>query len=424
MLNPLQGALREAAPQRVVVAWSGGADSTALLHACLQLQLGAPLLALHVNHGLLGVADQMAASCKAQAALWGVPFKALRAVGEPQPGESVEAWARDARYAAIAQVLQAGDVVLTAHHQDDQAESVLLALLRGGGLPGLSGLATQRSIGPAMLLRPWKSQSRASIRAYAEQHALPVFDDPSNTDSRFTRNWLRHVAMPVLAERCPDAAAALSRSAAHAAEAQGLLDALGREDLAGIDADAGGICLSALSALSAARQRNALRVWLRQRGLPMPSTAVLEQLLQGVAGAAVDAQPLVRWADVEARRHRDRLYIDRALQDVPIAWRTAWTGAPCDLPAGMGRLMAGQSGLWEVRLPRTGDIVEQVGRPRKAWTRWCQEQGVPVWLRPRTPLVFADSRLCAVGGRVIDSRLAPANLRWETHLPGAERIAS
>lgn len=424
LLNPLESVLQAAAPKRVLVAWSGGPDSTALLHACRQLLDQKSLVALHVNHRLQDVADDMATWCDREADTLDVVCHVLTVDGAPAPGDSVEAWAREQRYAALADAAEPGDVVLTAHHADDQAESVLLALLRGSGLPGLSGLADARALGPAQLLRPWKAISRSTIAAYVAQHDLPSLQDPSNDDQRFTRNWLRRNVMPDLIERFPAATTSLRRSAAHAAEAQGLLDELAAEDLIRLQPDTASIDLDALRQLSPARQRNVLRHWMAQRNLRLPSAGLLDTLMSEVVQAAQDARPILKFGAVEARRHRDRLYLGPPLPAPPHAWQTRWEGAQCHLPAGLGVLTTQSAGLWTVRLPQAGDAIVQAGRPRKAFTRWCQEQGVPVWLRSRTPMIFASGSLCAVGGLVLDQDVAPANLNWQTTLPGAQCLAS
>lgn len=420
LLTTLDSALQAAAPRRVLVAWSGGPDSTALLHACRQLIGGDALVAVHVNHRLQRAADDMAAWCARESDTLGVACHVVTVEGAPAPGDSVEAWARDQRYAALAEAAGPGDVVLTAHHADDQAESVLLALLRGSGLPGLSGLAASRPLGPAQLLRPWKSMSRSTIADYAARHGLPSLHDPSNDDARYTRNWLRQAVVPTLVERCPAAVESLGRSAVHAAEAQVLLDELATEDMACLQPDACSINLDALRQLSAARQRNVLRHWMAQRNLPLPGTDRLDALMINVVQAAQDAQPVLKLGAVEARRHRDRLYLGPPLPMPPPDWQARWQGAACHLPTGLGVLTTPSAGQWTVRLAQAGDAVVQAGRPRKAFTRWCQEQSVPVWLRSRTPLVFAGDTLCAVGGLTLAAESAPGNLHWQTSLPGAQ----
>lgn len=424
LLNPLETALRTAAPQRVLVAWSGGPDSTALLHACKQLGFSEPLLAVHVNHGLQPTAAEMAAWCRREADQLGLPCRVLGVDGAPQCGDSIEAWARHQRYAALARVSEPGDVVLTAHHADDQAESVLLALLRGSGLPGLAGLADARRLGAAHLLRPWKSVPHSAIADYVQRQGLATQHDPSNDDDRHTRNWLRHAVMPAVFERFPAASTTLARTAAHAAEAQGLLDELAAADLGQLQPDGASINMAPLRQLSAARQRNVLRHWLAQRGLPLPSSELLEQLLTSVVHASQDAQPLLRIGSVEARRHCQRLYVDVPLPAPPQGWQTRWQARQCSLPAGLGTLTTTTAGDWTVRLPQPGDVVRQAGRPRKPLTRWCQEQGVPVWLRSRAPMVFAGDTLCAIGGRTLDADCAPKQLLWQTTLPGAQTLVA
>lgn len=424
LLTPLTEALQRAVPARVLVAWSGGPDSTALLHACMHAAADVPVLAVHVNHGLQDAADDMAAWCESQAVVLGAVCKVLTLSGAPDAGDSIEAWAREQRYSALAGELRAGDVLLTGHHADDQAESVLLALLRGSGLPGMAGLAESVRLGAGILLRPWKAVPRAQLAAYAKRHALRSFADPSNADKRYMRNWVRAEVLPALTERFPAASQALARTATHAAEAQGLLAELATQDLLALDADADSIDLQALHKLSAARQRNVLRHWITQRGWRPPSTAVMHELLGSLTKAAADAQPTIEFGGLQVRRHRERLYVSAGLAELPAHWRAQWRGQTCKLPADLGVLTAQATGDWLVRLPQPGDVVTQRGRPRKALTRWCQEQGVPVWLRSRVPLTFADDQLCGIGGKVIVPDIAPIGLTWQSRLPGAQCLAA
>lgn len=424
LLDALQRSLRECAPQRILVAWSGGADSTALLHACQRVAGQTPVLAMHVNHGLQDCADEMAAWCVDQARQLDVACEVLTVCDSPNAGDSVEAWARGARYSALAAAMRRGDVLLTAHHAQDQAESVLLAMLRGSGLPGLSGIATQDALGDGVLLRPWKAQAKQAIDAYVARYSLAVFSDPSNADQRFARNWLRHALMPELHARYAAVDDAFGRSAAHVAEAQAILHEVAEADMRCLAADADSIAVSGLSTLTPARQRNVLRHWLRQRGVPVPSRAVMQQLFETIVSAAADAQPLLQWAGVEVRRHRDRLYVSRQLPDTTATWSSRWRGASCQLPEGFGLLHSEGVGEWRVRFAQAGDVVRQAGRPSKTWTRWCQEAGVPTWLRFRTPLIFSGETLCAAGGQVLDAQHAPQGLRWRCDLPGAERLVA
>lgn len=257
----------------VVVALSGGADSAALLAAAAALAAREPRLrlrALHVNHGLEG-AQPLAAAARAAAAALEVPLTVLSIQLDVATGESLEAAARDARHAAFASALAPGELLLTAHHREDQAETLLLQLLRGAGPRGLAAMPLDAPLGAGRLLRPLLDVPRAALRRYLATTALVWHDDPMNADPAFDRNYLRGVVWPLLAARWPAAATTLSRSAAHLAAAQQLLDASSATLYEGMCQGAA-LLIEPLRRLPAAQRRELLRYWLHTRGLPLPST--------------------------------------------------------------------------------------------------------------------------------------------------------
>lgn len=282
-------------PALVAVATSGGRDSTALLHCTLRqmARLKAPpgtpprVLALHVHHGLHGHADHWAGQVRAQARRWGAAFECARLQGQPAPGESVEAWARRGRYAALVQMARAQGcaLVLLAHHRRDQAETVLLQALRGAGAAGLAAMPAQRSIDGVVFARPWLTLPREAIDAYVQRHRLGHVDDDSNSDPRYTRNRLRLQVWPALLQAFPEAESTLLHTAQRCAEARALAEEWAQLDLA--EAAAGQALQQAvLRRLSQARRCNALRAWLAQvQPLPLPETLVrrlAEELLASV----------------------------------------------------------------------------------------------------------------------------------------------
>lgn len=261
-------------PWRTAPAWriafSGGLDSSVLLHLLADWARHEdlpPLSAIHVHHGLQPAADAWPEYCAQFCARLDIPLEVVRV--QVAPGASLEQAARRVRYAAFAERLGSGEVLLGAQHRDDQAETLLLRLLRGAGVRGLAAMPASRPLGQGSLVRPLIDCSRAELQAYAQSHGLAWVEDPSNADERFSRNFLRRQVMPLLAERWPQMTASLARSASHLSEAQQLLDELAEMDLLA----ARGVCalpwlplpsldLSAVTALSDARQRNLLRHWL------------------------------------------------------------------------------------------------------------------------------------------------------------------
>lgn len=275
------------------MAVSGGRDSTALLHLTLRLAnaTGLRVHALHVHHGLQAQADDWARQVRRQCQRWGVPCTVRRLEGAPAPAESVEAWARRGRYAALAGMArEAGsDTVLLAHHRRDQAETVLLQLMRGAGARGLAAMPAQAWRDGIHWLRPWLNQPRERIQAYVRRHRLRHVDDPSNDDPRWARNRLRQEAWTSLAEAFPAAEAALATAARRSAD-----EARALAELAGMDAstvlDAGGALLkSAWLALSPARQtlvlRHVLEAWTGQGATETLVRRLVEELPRCPSGA-------------------------------------------------------------------------------------------------------------------------------------------
>lgn len=393
---------------RYAVAYSGGLDSHVLLHALSRCGVG--LTALHVHHGLSPNADLWAEHCQAQCRALSVPCSVLRVYVAPD-GSGREAAARNARYAALEQALGQGDILFTAHHQNDQAETLLLMLMRGAGVAGLAAMPPSRPFGDGLLARPLLGLPRATLRRYAEQHGLSWVDDESNFDTSLDRNYLRHELLPRLRQRWPAAERSVARSAAHLAEAGELLTELAATDLVkACGARSGTLSVNALQTLTPPRRRNLLRHWLREQGLPLPDTLHLRHIEQEVLPARPDAEPRVRWPGAEVRRYRDDLYALPPLVPAP-ATELPWTMTePLMLPDGrtLTADAATGSGLSTarcagarvtVRFRAGGERCAPAGRRHThELKKLFQEAGVPPWERERVPLLFVDDRLAQVVG--------------------------
>lgn len=405
---------------QLCVALSGGLDSSVLLHALAALRERAPapgLRALHVNHGLQPDASAWAEACRALCRRLELPIEVIELSLAPVRGASVEAEARDARYAALAARLHPGEWLLTAHHRDDQLETVLIQLLRGAGIAGLSAMPELARFGGGWHARPLLDVDRAALEAYATRHALDWVRDPMNDSTRFDRGWLRAEVLPAIRQRWPAAAATVARSASHLAEARVLLDELALADAAGIVAG-GRLALAGLQRLSRERQVNLLRWWIRSRGLRPPPAARLRAALRELPGARPDAAPAVRWPEGELRRFRGCLYALHPLPELPeLPDERAAAVDVLDLGPGLGtfELVAGDQG--GLRLPlspapvirfRAGGegLRTHPGRPRKRLKDLCREAGIVPWMRPRLPLVYVGERLAAVGDLWIDADFA------------------
>ena len=404
---------------RVTVALSGGRDSMALLDAFARLapELRLALCAAHVHHGLSPQADAWAEFCAGECAARGVPLTVHRVRVARAGGASLEATARAARYAALATA--DADCVALAHHADDQAETLLLQLLRGSGPAGLAGMPTHRSPaeGPA-LLRPFLSLPRAAIDAYARAFGLAWVDDESNADIGVKRNFIRREIAPLLAQAFPGYPATLARAAAHQAEAAWLEDDLAQidaTDAIGSDADTGATLdrdvLIALFGRAPHRARNLLRWFLRQHGLAAPSTARLGAMLDQLTQAPADARVRLAHAGVEIGFHRGRVIVHApAVAPFEIAWRGetelalphgSLEFAGC-VGAGIART-ALDTGPVTVRSRSGGERLAPVaGRPSRPLKRLLQEAAMPAWQRASLPLLFCGDALALVPGVGVD----------------------
>lgn len=397
------------------VAFSGGLDSQVLLHALAarRARLPAPLAAVHVNHNLQPDALVWAEHCRAACAGLGVPYRAVSVDAHPAPGESPEAAARAARYRALAGAVPAGGVLLTAHHRDDQAETLLLQLLRGGGPRGLAAMpaATDMTAAPGRLVRPLLEYARDDLHVYARTHGLTWIDDPSNLRTDYDRNYLRHEILPRLRTRWPSLSATLARAARHQAEAASLLD-----DLAALDAQTstggwpGSLSVSALLRLSAPRRANLLRHWLRRMGVTVPTDAVLARLDRDMLRAAPDAEPLLAWSGARLRRYRDALMLDDLHEEADTSRCLEWDmSQSLSLPGGVlsatavtGAGVARRhfaDGRCQVRFRQGGERLRPAGRREHHTLKHLfQDAGVPPWERARVPLIHRGDTLIAVAG--------------------------
>ncbi len=403
---------------RLCLAFSGGRDSTVLLNAlaALRSRAGFELRAVHVNHQLQAGAAAWARVALATATWLKVPARVLK-VQVATRGASVEASARTARYAALREQLGRGECLLTAHHQEDQLETLLLQLLRGAGLAGLSAMPAAQVFGQGRLLRPLLTVSRPALADYAQRQGLAWVEDPSNQDQRFDRNFLRATLLPPLLQRWPAAAATVSRAAAHLAEAQGLLEQQADQQLEQLQAGSA-LRISALRKLAAAEQRNVLRRWFKRRALPAPDTARLTELQQGLLTARHDAMPLLAWPGVEVRRAGDALHAMVPLPPLPAPLHWHWKRRRKLVLAGVGTLSLvddPHGDLAQDRLPPMLQITFRHGGERlatanghKPLKNLLQQMDLVPWLRSRLPLLYAGERLLAVAGVWRDPSLAPA----------------
>ena len=410
----------------LVVALSGGPDSAALLAAVSAIAAlrggfrNLPLRAVHIDHGLQAAAAEFRKSCEALCAELELPLSIVAVEVSAAPGASLEAAARDARYAALASQLSLGECLLTAHHREDQAETLLLQAMRGAGLRGMSAMPMRRKLGLGWHVRPLLDVSGEDLRQFGV--ALRQFQsrDPMNDDARFDRVHLRREIWPPIEKRWPGAAIALSRAAGHAAEAQWLVDELARVDISRIR-DGDELSVPGLRNLSAERCANAVRLWLAAKGMEPPSAARLAEALRQMFEAESDQQPSVLWGGRALRRYRQRMFVTAA--DPPRLEAVRWAvkpGASVALGPKLGRLTwaTQPGGLAAERLPpdvlvrrREGGETLKPGASAKTQSlqHLCQAFGVLPWMRDALPLIFAGDELIAVADLWMDARWRAAD---------------
>lgn len=416
----------------LLVAYSGGLDSTVLLHAMQQIQSDIPfhLTAMHVHHGLSQHADDWANFCEKNCANLGVSFQQAQVHVAQDGGLGIEATARAARYQALQTAT--ADFICLAHHQDDQAETLLLQLARGAGVKGLSGMA-QVDV-KRRLLRPLLAIPHADLVAYANQYQLQWVDDESNADTTFDRNFIRHVLLPTFNQRYASITKTLARSASHMAEANEMLDELAALDAVNaLDADYKTVNINQLNMLSHARQSNLIRFWLLRNQMVLPRTARLMQILQQLSSEKADTAIKVKVAEnMHVMRYQGLAYlVAEPISLTPI--NLLWQGeAVVILPnlsrlfftKEMGKGFAYQRGGSDIKLRiknREGGehFKPALDRPKRHLKAIMQSSQIPPWQRAQLPLIFMDETLVIIPNIGIDAEMEAKShelglsVRWE-----------
>lgn len=428
--NPRPPLLPPAAPGPVLVGFSGGLDSTVLLHllAADPDQRSRGLGAIHVHHGLQADADAWAQHCRQVCARLEVPLTVARVTVERDSGQGLEAAARQARYQAFEDAMDPGTILALAHHQDDQAETFLLRALRASGVDGLQAMPAWRRLEPGWLWRPLLQQPRQALVDFARAHKLDWVEDPSNAGADHDRNHLRQRVLPLLLERWPHAGQALARSAGLTGEAARLLAADDPPALANV-ATADRRVVNAQRLLEYPRERRAriLRLWLAGLGLPPLPAEGVARIESDLLGGRADAVPGFAWSGALVRRWRDLLHAGREQAPLAADFQTRWDGrTPLKLPTGDTLALeaepadASPSALPEpllVHARRGGERIVLPGRDHShALKQVLQDRAVAPWVRERLPLLSAaDGSLLAAGDLVLsaafDRQLRTCGLR-------------
>lgn len=437
------------AAARWVVGFSGGLDSCALLALCAawrdQAGSDQDVLALHVHHGLSDQADSWLDHCQALCYQLDIPFISRRVEIMPQSRRSTEQLARAARYGVFRDLCKPDDLLLLAHHQDDQVETLLYRLLRGSGVLGLAAMAPFSEARGLAIWRPLLEVPRAELQSFVQTQGLSWVEDPSNQDVRYDRNFLRREVLPLLATRWPEARQTLARSARLAAESAALNDVLAAMDIAAArssDAQVGSqkasLTISALQCLDRPRLNNVLRFWLRQQGASLPSERVTTQMAAAVRDYHEEHNTLIAWqhagseARWQVRTFQGQLWLLKEMAVPGSAWQgSLLQDVNLDLPEGIGvmRLKSGASvpnsagvelvqqfadqqqcasvvlakasiqAPLTVRFRRGGERFQPAGRPAKSLKKWLHEWRIPPWERERLPLLFHGDELIWVPGQ-------------------------
>ena len=437
-------------PPHLFIAYSGGLDSTVLLHLSARYAQaqGIAISAVHIHHGLSDCADDWQQHCQAQCQILGVDFKAI-AVSVKCQGKGLEAQAREARYDALALYMEQScqykrPLLLTGQHQDDQVETFLLQLKRGAGSKGLAAMPAIKTFYPQLLsdgflLRPLLSVTQKQLQQYAVAKQMVWVDDKSNQDIRIDRNFLRHQVIPMLNQRFAGFDKAVCRSIAHIAAQQQLVEQLAAVDWqscqsVGLDTQTHGLQVPALLELNPLRRNNVLRYWLEQQGATMPSERILQRIVDEVLGARFDAAPLVCWQHYQVRRFKGQLFLTHqgCDQSGVNCQLNPWLGAhqllaqdnqvlgcltfevECEVESEVESEVECKKTAPGLRPPNADEQVSIRYAPKGQFNRiTCQRYGyshrqklgelfkhyqIPPWRRTRTPLVYYNEQLVAVAG--------------------------
>ncbi len=414
-------------PARYVVGYSGGIDSTVLLHAINKMTGHIPVVAVHINHQLIPQAEEWEKHCRKFSESISVEFLSRKVIIDMNSGYGLEAASRKGRYDSFKQLIKKNDYLLTAHNQDDQVETVLLNIFRGCGLRGIRGIPTSRKFFEGRLVRPLLRVSRNEISEYAKKYKLNWIEDPSNKYQKYDRNFLRHKILAQLKTRWPAVNNNVRKTSELASEINAEL-----KEIAFIDAplfyESNQLDMRVIKYLSPARQKNILRYALLSLGFPLPSSIKLNQIINEVINARVDRQPLVQWSDVQVRRYRKKIYfLSEYFQPKENNTEKIYLNGPnWQLGKGLGSLSLEKSDIgikrsiakegFNVTFRAGGEKIKPLGSgySRKI-KKLFQEAAVVPWMRENIPLLFYEGNLVAVADMWLDKSYAADNgyiIRW------------
>ncbi|MFJ1267171.1 tRNA lysidine(34) synthetase TilS [Legionella lytica] len=389
---------------KLIVGFSGGLDSTVLLHALAShSSLHSKLLAVHINHGISPNALAWQQHCERFCRHLGIHF--ITKAVQFDRSANIEEGARLARYAVFSSLLREQDCLVLGHHQDDQAETVLLQLLRGTGVDGLAAMTERGALGKGAIARPCLNSTRAQLAQYAKVRQLVWIDDESNQDVSYSRNYLRQKILPLLADKWPGATGNIARTALHCQQAKSNLDVLALQDCPELSFASDSLCITPLLKLDFARLANVLRTWLRKRKIQAPSTALLGRIIDELIFARIDAAPQVNWDKVVVRRYQQHLYLDKK-NTIHLPNYSEWLQFPSPLMLGADGfgviaesarqgLVVPANAKITIRFRQGGETLVLHGQTKQL-KKLFQEWQIPPWQRERTPLLYINDELAAV----------------------------
>lgn len=393
---------------KLCLAYSGGLDSQVLLTLLIEARKQRPELtisAIHVNHQIHPEALQWARHCELFCLENQIELTVLN-IDVPITTGNIEAKARQARYAAIENVLN-DRVLLTAHHADDQIETLLLQLLRGAGIDGLSAMPQIKPFGDSFLLRPMLETKRETILSYAESHQLHWIEDPSNQQKNFQRNFLRHKILPKLKNQFPGLEKTWLRSIKHLQNTKMIIDQLVMKKFLCLENIDGSLSVDSLQSLEKILQAEVLRVWIRKLNLPLPSEAKIKNIQNELLTARIDANPIVTWPGAEIRRFRDKIYAMSPINQFDSRQFFLWNATTDlkiakDLVLEKSKINFTFQGDLLVKFRQGGEKIKMKGElhHREVKTLF-QTWRIPPWQRARIPLIYNQNKLIAIWGYAV-----------------------
>jgi tRNA(Ile)-lysidine synthase len=402
------------ATRRFWIGFSGGADSTALLLAMHELrdQIEAQICAIHFNHGLQVEADEWQQHCRSFCQQRGIEFH-LQALQLDQPGrQSQEQYARQQRYNCMEKLLADGEIFLTAHHADDNAETLILNLMRGSGVDGLAAIPPLRKINNAWVARPLLDFSRKDLEQYLQRKGITWFEDPSNLDLSYDRNYVRKQLFPELDQRWPGVVKRLNRTAVHVREFSSVTSTMLRAQYHELLSDGIMFPLKPLVLLNVETQSLLLRQWFRLQDLPFPPRQRLAEFLSQInSGEGTDRRPELRWAGNLVKQHGNELWLQQEPYPDLCPEQSWQSGMSLELGPDFGQVqLCGKSvsipSDWKIGPGNSGSRLKMhAGGPGRRLKDLLRESGLPPWLRKAIPVLYWQDDIAAIGDCILSHDL-------------------